>query len=116
MGSIRADLIGTPGGELPPGAYYANPAAYAVPTGHWGTAGRNSIRGPSQFALNASVARDFPIGERTSLEWRLDATNVLNTVAYGAINTIVGSPLFGLPTSANAMRRIQNTVRIRARF
>jgi len=110
-GTIRADQI-TVASDGASGAY-ANAAAFAAPLGHWGTAGRNSIRGPAQFALNASLGRSFLWGERLTLDWRIDATNALNVVTYTGINTIVGSPQFGLPIQANAMRKLQSSLRVR---
>jgi hypothetical protein len=111
-GSIRADRIGASGDTVD--GYYLNPAAYAPPApGRWGTAGRNSVTGPSQFSLNAGVSRTFPWGDRLFLDWRVDATNVLNRVTYAAVNTIVGSPQFGLPSLANPMRKLQTSVRLR---
>jgi hypothetical protein len=112
-GSIRASVTGASADSIPAG-FYANPAAYAAPSpGQWGSAGRNSMRGPAQFGLNAGIARTFPLGERLNLDWRVDATNVLNRVTYAGISTLVGSPLFGLPNQANAMRRLQTTMRLR---
>lgn len=91
-----------------------NPAAVARPAaGRWGNAGRNSIGGPSQFVVNASVARTFRSGDKVSLDWRMDAANVLNTVTFPAWNTVAGNPLFGLPNTANPMRTIQSTLRAR---
>ena len=111
-GTIRADRTGAPL-QAPPG-FYLNPAAYAPPgSGHWGTAGRNSSTGPAQFSLNAGVSRTFPWGERLNLDWRIDATNVLNHVTYATVNALVGSPQFGLPTRANAMRKLQTSLRLR---
>jgi hypothetical protein len=110
-GTIRADVTGTAAAPAP--GYYANPATFAAPDGHWGTAGRNSIRGPAQFGLNASVGRSFLWGQRFTLDWRIDATNVLNHVTYTGVNTIVGSPQFGLPIQANAMRKLQSSLRVR---
>ena len=48
-----------------------------------------------------------------NLDLRVDANNALNHVTFTAWNTSIPSPLFGLPTSANAMRSIQTTVRLR---
>jgi hypothetical protein len=48
-----------------------------------------------------------------NLDWRLDATNVLNRVTIASVNTLVGSPQFGLPTRANPMRKVQTTLRLR---
>jgi hypothetical protein len=81
--------------------------------GQWGTAGRNSVTGPGQFALDAGIGRTFLWGDRLNLDWRVNATNVLNRVTYAAVNTFVGSPQFGLPTVANPMRKIQASLRVR---
>jgi hypothetical protein len=71
------------------------------------------VTGPAQFSLNAGIARTFPWGDRLNLDWRIDATNVLNRVTYAAVNALVGSPQFGLPTRANAMRKLQTSLRLR---
>jgi hypothetical protein len=111
-GTIRADLTGAPL-DAPPG-FYLNPLAYAPPpAGRWGSAGRNSVTGPSQFSLNASVSRTFPWGERMNLDWRIEASNLLNRVTYASVNTLVGSPQFGLPNRANPMRKLQTSLRLR---
>ncbi len=105
LGSIRADDLGSHGHA--PSGYYFDPAAYAAPpAGQWGTSGRNVISGPAQFSFDAGIGRTFLLGNRLTLEWRLDATNVLNTVVYSTVNTIAGSPQFGLPDRANAMRKL----------
>jgi hypothetical protein len=99
--------------EIPDG-YYLNPAAYGRPApGEWGNAPRNSITGPAQFSMNASVARTFRIGDRLNMDWRLEAFNVLNRVTYNSVNTLVGSPTFGLPSRTNDMRRLRSSVRLR---
>jgi hypothetical protein len=109
---VRPDLTGVALTPAASGAY-VNPAAFAAPaSGTWGNAGRNSIRGPATFSLDMTVARAFRLTQRMTLEWRVAATNALNRVTFGSIGTVIGSPQFGLPTSANAMRRIQTTFRL----
>jgi trimeric autotransporter adhesin len=111
-GTLRPDER-EPIEAIPPGSY-ANPRAFAFPTeGHWGNAGRNSLTGPAQFALNAGIMRTFAVGDRFSLDWRIDATNVLNQVTYAGVNTLFGSPQFGFPNRTNAMRKLQTTFRLR---
>ena len=111
-GTIRANDTGA--SATIPDEFYANPSAFSAPTqGQWGTAGRNALRGPSQFALNGGVGRSFLWGDRVTADWRIDATNVLNRVTFSAVNTMVGSPQFGLPIQANAMRKLQSSVRVR---
>jgi hypothetical protein len=113
MGTIRPSLTGAPVDAVPDG-YYVNPAAFTAPApGQWGTAGRNSIRGPAKFSFDAGIGRTFSWGDRLNLDWRIDATNVLNRVTYAAVNTIIGSPQFGLPSTANPMRTIKTTMRLR---
>jgi hypothetical protein len=113
VGAIRADYTGAPIDTAPEG-YYLNPAAFAPPaTGRWGTVPRNSITGPSQFSFNMGLARTMLLGNRLTFEWHLDATNILNRVVYSGVNTIVGSPQFGLPNRANQMRKVQTNLRMR---
>jgi hypothetical protein len=110
---VRPRLTGVPPDAVGDGSY-ANPDAYATPLpGTWGDAGRNSIRGPSQFSLDLSLSRVFRLGGTWNLEWRVAATNVLNRVTFATIDTVVTSPQFGLPTIANPMRRLQTSFRLR---
>ena len=115
---------------------HLNAGAYAAPeAGVFGDAGRDSIEGPSQFTFNASLQRTFRLPRKFYLDVRLDGTNVLNHVTFTSWNTTLNpaqcslttpatcsgttpalattSPLFGLPSSANAMRSIQLTGRLR---
>jgi trimeric autotransporter adhesin len=93
---------------------FLNAAAFATPAaGQWGNAGRNSITGPADFGLNASLTRTFRINERINMDLRVDANNVLNHVTFPNWNTVVGSSQFGLPTRANAMRSLQPSLRVR---
>jgi hypothetical protein len=112
-GSIRPDETGVAVDRAPEGLFL-NPAAYAPPaSGHWGNAGRNSITGPGQFTLNGSVARTFRMSDRISVDLRVDARNALNNVTYPSWNTAITSSQFGLPSTANPMRSLQTTLRMR---
>ena len=127
-GSIRPDRAA---GSIYAGSggHFLNASAYAAPVpGQWGDAGRNSILGPGQFSMNASLARTFRVAKRYNLDVRVDSTNILNHVVYSSWNTTLNpvtnpgsnsvfttdlNPLFGLPTAANAMRSLQVTARLR---
>jgi hypothetical protein len=112
IGSLRPDVTGV--ANEPVGGSYANPAAFAAPApGRWGNAPRNAITGPSTFSLNAGVARTFRVGNRLNLDWRIDASNVLNRVTYASVNTLITSQQFGLPNRANDMRRLRTSLRMR---
>jgi trimeric autotransporter adhesin len=112
-GTIRPDATGAPLYTAPLGLSL-NPAAYATPApGQWGNAGRDSIIGPSQFSLNASMGRTFRLNGRFNLDLRVDATNLLNHVTFTTWDTVINSAQFGLPATANAMRSLQTTLRVR---
>ncbi len=112
-GSVRPDVTGASIYAAPPG-YYLNPAAYTAPAASsWGNAGRNSITGPAQFAVSASLGRTFRVRDRVSLDLRVDSSNVINHVTFPSWNTTVTSTQFGLPNVANPMRTVQTTLRAR---
>jgi hypothetical protein len=93
---------------------FLNPAAYEAPAvGQWGNAGRDSIIGPGQFTLDASIGRAFPFRDHGNIDLRFDSTNALNHVTFPSWNTIVTSPQFGLPNPANAMRTVRTSLRVR---
>lgn len=110
-GSLRPNATGAP---LYLAAGVLNPAAFAAPAaGEWGNAARNSITGPGQFSLNASLTRSFRINERMGMDLTINATNVLNHVTFPSWNTTVNSAQFGLPPRANGMRTLQPSLRMR---
>ena len=112
-GNLRPDATGASVYTAPAGLFL-NPGAYRAPAyAQWGNAGRNSITGPSQFILNASLGRTFPRGDRFNIDLKVDATNILNHVTFSSWNTIVNNAQFGLPNNVNAMRSIQTTLRVR---
>jgi hypothetical protein len=111
--TIRPEYTGAPLYAAPSGSFL-NPAAYTAPlSGQWGNAGRNTITGPVQFSLNASIGRTFRLSDRFNLDFRLDSTNLFNHVNYTSWDATMNSAQFGLPTGANAMRSVLTTVRLR---
>lgn len=111
--SLRGNYTGADIYDAPAGLHL-NPAAFTIPVpGTWGNAGRNVITGPYQFAFNASLGRTFRMGDRFNSDLRVDATNVLNHPVFPNWNTIITSAQFGLPNTANQMRTIQTSFRLR---
>ena len=113
IGTIRPSYTGESTAPAADG-YYLNPKAYTVsPLGQWGDVGRNSARGPSQFTLNGGAGRSFILGQRLTLDWRFDATNLINKQVFTAVNPDVGSLQFGQAMSVNQARKLQMTARLR---
>jgi hypothetical protein len=91
-----------------------NTAAFTAPAlGTYGTASRNSIELPGTVAFSSSLSRTVSFGETRSLELRLNAANVLNTVQYSGISTQINSPTYGQVTSAAGMRSFTYNARYR---
>ena len=111
-GTVRAEYTGASLYAAPAG-YYLNPGAVAAPPpGQWGDAGMRSMRGPDQFSMGASMQRSFRLGERFTLNARIDATNPLNHVVVTGVNAIITSPQFGYPSQVNGMRTVTTTMRL----
>jgi hypothetical protein len=83
--------------------------------------GRNTLRGPANFELNARYSRLFPITERFTAEFFGESTNVLNKVNVIGINSTatvdetgaITKPASLAPTSARDQRLIQLGIRVR---
>jgi len=110
----RADLVGDP--ELESGRPRAeaieawfNVAAFANPAaGTDGNGGRNIVEGPGYRAVDLGLFRDLGMPGRTTVQFRLEATNVLNTVNLQNPGTNLNAPAtFGKIRTARDMRRIQ---------
>ena len=111
VGTVRADATGLP---VDAGSGYFNPAAFAVPVaGFFGNSGRGTILGPGTFTMNLQLARQIQLAERKSVEFNVQATNLLNHVNISGIGTVVNSLNYGLATAAAGMRTISATVRLR---
>ncbi len=113
VGSGRAEATGLP----VEGSGYFNLAAFtAPPPGELGDAGRNTIPGPWLWSLNAAFGRYFTLGgegSRRRIELRFETTNTLNHVNITNVNTVVGSALYSVPTSAGGMRTADINIRFR---
>lgn len=85
-----------------------NTAAFVAPVyGYYGNAGRNILRGPGMVKWDVSLLKDFRIGESVILQFRGEAFNVLNRANFSGVSAAVGSPNYGMITSARDPRSIQ---------
>jgi hypothetical protein len=79
---------------------FAQPAAFT-----FGTCGSNTLRGPGQKSLNASLFRSFPLPNDRRIEFRAEAFNLLNwknwalpgasvanAATFGRITSTIGDP------------------------
>jgi hypothetical protein len=133
-GSVRANVTGQAISLAnPTAAEWFNTAAFCVPVttststttsgtsntcmnpsgSPYGDAGRNIIIGPGQVSFNMNLSKTITIKESRSLELRVQASNIFNTVQYTSISTVVNSFNFGQVTAAGNMRRLTLLTRFR---
>jgi hypothetical protein len=80
---------------------YLNPAAFSVnPAGTYGNVVKGSFVGPGYADWDASMARKFPITERTYFMFRAEYFNLLNHTNLGDPGTTLGGS-FGKITSTS---------------
>jgi trimeric autotransporter adhesin len=109
--TVRANATGLP---VSVNGMLFNTEAFAEPLpGQWGTAGRNTIPGPTTLFLNGGVGRVFRFGERRSVDIQMQSQNVLNRVVITGWGTVVGANNYGLAANAAAMRRLTLNVSFR---
>ena len=75
------------------GNSYFDPYAFTPVTDvRFGTAGRNSLRGPGLVNLDASVFRDFRVGGGAIVQFRAEVFNVTNRPAFNNPGANASSP------------------------
>jgi hypothetical protein len=114
-GTLRANYTGAPVPLANPTIdLFFNVLAFTIPdSGTYGNAARNMIIGPGSKALNANFARDVRFSGNRTASISVNASNLLNLVSYGGINTNVNSPTFGQITSVRPMRSVSLNLNLR---
>ncbi len=83
---------------------YLNPAAFVrTPRGQLGNAPRtlDGARGPAQRYFDLSIQKNFAIGERRRLQFRVDLVNAFNHPVFrNQPNNGGGTDLYGAPSTA----------------
>ena len=83
-----------------PGGRHINPSAFrSTPSGRQGNLGRNAITGFGMSQVDLAVRREFRLGERRTLQFRMEAFNGLNQANFADPVRFMNSPMFGRSTS-----------------
>lgn len=112
----RPDLMGTSAGPKTQKEWF-NTGAYGAPAAPWngggnngfGSAGRNSVRGPGLANWNLSLFKSFALKEdqSTRFELRVETYNTFNHTQFSGLSLGLPSGNFGQVTSANDPRTLQ---------
>jgi hypothetical protein len=85
---------------------YLDRSAFVSSGAQFGTLPRNSVVGPAQRRLDASLAKITTLAGRTSLELRLEAYNVTNTPSFRNPESDLSSSNFGQITETRGGPRV----------
>jgi len=92
---------------------FFNTAAFTIPSGPYGNAGRNTITGPGNILLNLSLRKSFRLDEnnrRVDFSWNVQ--NLLNHPNWGGVSATINALNFGQVTSVRAMRSMTMNLRV----
>jgi hypothetical protein len=116
IGNDYADVIGStaaPAGLSQVQEFFNTAAFTQAVIGTFGNVGRNSLRGPDFFDVDASVFRNLNLTERYRLQLRAEAFNVENRANFQNPNATVSSGVtFGRITAANDPRVLQFALKL----
>jgi hypothetical protein len=74
--------------------------------GEEGNSGRNSFKGPKYYNADFLLHKKFMIGEKQSVQFRMEAYNLMNRANFGLPNTDIYDPGFGIISSTVGNPRI----------
>jgi hypothetical protein len=113
-GDVRANQVGDPHLSNPSTKEWFNTAAFVPPDPFtFGTSGRNSLRADWFKNLDVSLFRDFPLGERRSLQFRAEAFNVTNTPTWGIpVNDLNNPTLGSIASTRSTERQLQLSLKL----
>lgn len=104
----RPNVVGSPNVSNPTTERWFNTAAFTFPTpGTFGNAGRNVLDGPGYQNVNASLVKNTRLTERFNLQFRAEFFNLFNHPNFNLPDNFLGSPTFGVISSAREPRHIQ---------
>jgi hypothetical protein len=92
---------------------YLNVNNFSTPsyTSPFGNSPRNAATGPGYWNFDMGLSKDFTVTEKTHLQFRAEAFNLLNHTDLGDPNTLLGGS-FGEITSTLAARELQLAAKI----
>jgi len=95
------------------GQPYFDPSAFAaVTTPTFGNSGRDILRGPGVFNLDASVFRNFNIREHLKLQFRAESFGVTNTPQFANPGSTLGTATYDTISSSTGERQIRFALKV----
>jgi hypothetical protein len=108
--NYRPNLTCDPYAADPTITQWFNPSCVVLPTDPsqpFGNAPRNNVRGPNFWQMDVAATKNVAIGDRTKLQFRVEAFNLFNHDNFTAPNGNRSSAAFGTITSTYDARQVQ---------
>jgi hypothetical protein len=96
-----------PGSHRTPEAWFNTSCFVLPPLNTWGNAGWDYLRGPGIRNVDFAILKDFRVSESRKIQFRAEFFNAFNFVNFGIPGSTLGTPGFGVITSAGPPRQIQ---------
>jgi hypothetical protein len=112
--ATRPDRIAKGTASNPSPNRWFDPSAFpVVPTGayRFGNSGRDILDGPGSVAINLSFNRNFAVREKSNLQFRWEAFNVINHANFPVPVAFVNAPNAGTIQTAGNARQMQVALR-----
>ena len=95
------------------GQPYFDPNAFAaVTTPTFGNSGRDILRGPGVFNLDASLFRNFAVKERFKLQFRAESLGLTNTPQFAIPGSTLGTATYDVISSSTGERQIRFALKL----
>jgi hypothetical protein len=95
------------------GEPYFNPNAFAaVTTPTFGNSGRDILRGPGVFNLDASLFRNFAVKERLKLQFRAESLGLTNTPQFANPGATLGTATYDIISTSTGERQIRLALKV----
>ncbi|MGJ5816483.1 carboxypeptidase regulatory-like domain-containing protein [Paludibaculum fermentans] len=110
--SSRPDAIADPNDGAHTPDQWVSRAAFRrldplTQSGQFGSAGRNTVRGPGIANVDLSLLKSITLTERTRLQFRAECFNIANHANFGLPENDISSTNFGRVLSAGSPRLVQ---------
>ena len=107
------NLTGDPEGPETVAQWFNTAAFTQVPSGQFGNAGRNTLRGPGWITFDMSIQRRFEFTSRVNVNLRADIFNVFNRANFGLPERNIAASTAGvISTLAGDPRVMQLSLRL----
>ncbi len=111
-GTDRPNLVGNPHLDDPDPSRWFNTSAFERPSGTFGSAGRNILRGPGFHSVDLALMKQWSLPRERRVQFRAEFFNLLNTPNFDLPIGDFNNPNFGSVTSAKDSRQIQFGLRL----